>query len=57
MSMNEFETIKRLGSGSFANVFKVKRKKDGEIYALKKVKLQKLAKKGIDFLIMILMGL
>jgi len=42
----QFEILKRLGEGSYANVFKVKRKKDKEIYALKKVKLGKLAKKG-----------
>ena len=41
-----FEIINRLGEGSFANVFKVKRKKDKEIYALKKVKMGKLSKKG-----------
>jgi NIMA (never in mitosis gene a)-related kinase len=35
-----------LGEGTFANVFKVKRKKDQKEYALKKVKMGKLAKKG-----------
>lgn len=42
--------MKRLGEGSFANVYKVKRKKDEKIYALKKVKMPKLNKKGIVFL-------
>ncbi len=43
----QFDVIKRLGEGAFANVFKVKRKADGVIYAIKKVKLPKLSKKGI----------
>ncbi len=47
----QFEIVSRLGDGSFANVFKVKRKIDGEIYALKKVKLPKLSKKGTILII------
>jgi len=43
----QFEVLKRLGEGAFANVFKVKRKADGGIYAVKKVKMPKLSKKGI----------
>jgi len=31
----QFVIVNRLGEGSFANVYKVKRKCDGEVYALK----------------------
>ena len=44
-SMKDFEIIKKLGDGSFAEVFKVKRLADQEEYAMKKVKLMKLATK------------
>jgi len=37
-----------LGDGAYSNVFKVKRLEDGEIYALKKVKLQHLSSKEKD---------
>lgn len=37
MSLNEFEVIKPLGKGAFASVYQVKRKKDGNIYAMKRV--------------------
>ena len=37
MSLVEFEIIKELGKGSFGSVYKVKRKVDNEIYALKMV--------------------
>ena len=40
--MNGFEIIKKLGNGSFSAVYKVRRKLDNNIYALKKVKLLKL---------------
>jgi NIMA (never in mitosis gene a)-related kinase len=40
--MNNFEIIQKLGDGSFSVVYKVRRKIDNNIYALKKVKLQKL---------------
>ncbi len=47
MSLNQrFNVGRRLGSGSFANVFLVTRKKDGKKYALKKVKLVNMSKKG-----------
>lgn len=44
-TIKDFEIIKKLGDGSFAEVFKVKRLADQEIYAMKKVKLMKLATK------------
>ena len=40
--MKNFEIIQKLGEGSFSVVYKVRRKIDNNIYALKKVKLQKL---------------
>ena len=45
MSIQEFEIIKKLGSGTFSEVFKVKRKTDSKIYALKKVSLEPLSVK------------
>ena len=43
--MDGFELISKLGEGSYSIVFKVRRKKDSKIYALKKVKLKKLSEK------------
>ncbi|KAM3145271.1 hypothetical protein pb186bvf_002599 [Paramecium bursaria] len=37
--MQGFEIIQRLGEGSYSQVFKVVRKSDGQVYAMKKVKL------------------
>lgn len=37
--MNNFEIISKIGEGAFASVYKVKRKEDGKIYALKKIKI------------------
>lgn len=33
-----FEILSKLGEGAFGQVFKVRRKEDGEFYALKKIK-------------------
>jgi serine/threonine protein kinase len=35
MSLENFTILDSLGKGSFASVFKAKRKKDGEIYCIK----------------------
>ena len=43
--MNGFEILKKIGNGSFSAVYKVRRKADNNIYALKKVKLLKLREK------------
>jgi len=43
--MNDFEVIKKIGEGSFSVVYKVRRKQDHTLYALKKVKLQRLKDK------------
>jgi NIMA (never in mitosis gene a)-related kinase len=43
--MNGFELISKLGDGSYSVVYKVKRKADSKIYALKKVKLKNLSEK------------
>ena len=37
--MMNFETISKVGEGAFASVYKVKRKEDGQIYAMKKIKI------------------
>ena len=43
--MENFEIITKLGEGAYSTVFKVKRKIDNQIYALKKVKLSNLTEK------------
>ena len=43
--MNSFEIIDKLGDGAYSTVYKVKRKQDNNIYALKKVKLKGLSEK------------
>tara|TARA_B110000285_G_C15115733_1_gene613935 strand:+ start:154 stop:654 length:501 start_codon:yes stop_codon:yes gene_type:complete len=45
MSIKDFVTLKKLGSGSFSEVFKVKRVSDQTEYAMKKVKLMSLSTK------------
>lgn len=45
MSMKDFQIISRLGEGSYSSVWKVKRKSDGQEYAMKKVKLSTLNQK------------
>jgi serine/threonine protein kinase len=37
MMKNEYKTIRLIGEGSFGSVFKVRRKLDQQIYAMKKV--------------------
>ena len=43
--MNGFELISKLGEGAYSVVYKVRRKEDSKIYALKKVKLKGLSEK------------
>ena len=43
--MENFEIIAKLGEGAYSTVYKVKRKVDNQIYALKKVKLASLTEK------------
>ena len=43
--MDNFEILEKLGDGAYSVVYKVKRKQDSQIYALKKVKLQNLNEK------------
>ena len=43
--MDNFEIINKLGSGGFSKVYKVKRKIDNQIYALKKVQILNLSEK------------
>lgn len=45
MSLKDFQILKKLGSGSFSEVFRCKRVSDGIEYAMKRVKLQKLSTK------------
>ena len=44
-SMSDFEILSEIGYGSFGTVYKVRRKSDGIIYALKKVNLSQLKPK------------
>ena len=54
-TVNDFEVIKKigkfhslimsLGDGAYSNVYRVKRLEDGGLYALKKVKMEKLSDK------------
>lgn len=45
MSIDDFENLSLLGDGAYSTVYKVKRKSDGKIYALKKVKVGSLSEK------------
>ena len=45
--MQNFETIAKVGEGAFASVYKVKRKEDGLIYAMKKIKISNSNEKEI----------
>ena len=43
--MNDFEIISEIGQGAYSAVYKVKRKIDNQIYALKKVNFKTLKEK------------
>jgi NIMA (never in mitosis gene a)-related kinase len=43
--MNDFEVNQKLGEGAYSIVFKTRRLVDGNVYALKKVKLLNLSEK------------
>ena len=43
--MNDFQVLSKLGEGAYSIVHKVRRNVDGNIYALKKVKLLNLSEK------------
>lgn len=45
MSLKDFEILELLGDGSYSKVYRVLRKHDQKVYALKQVKLQTLNKK------------
>lgn len=45
MSLQNFEILNKIGEGAYSVVHKVRRKSDGEIYALKKVKFGSLSEK------------
>ena len=48
MSFKDFKILETIGKGSFASVYKVVRKSDNKIYALKRVKISKMSKKEVE---------
>ena len=48
MSLKDFEILAKLGDGSYSTVYKVKRMEDGQVYALKRVKMSTLSSKEKD---------
>jgi NIMA (never in mitosis gene a)-related kinase len=44
-NIEAFEFLKKLGEGAYSSVYKVRRKADNEMYALKKVKMKNLSSK------------
>jgi NIMA (never in mitosis gene a)-related kinase len=45
MSLQDFEIYEQLGEGAYSTVFRVVRKSDKQVYALKKVRLSPLKEK------------
>ena len=48
MSLADYEFITALGKGAFADVIKVKNKKNGNIYAMKRINISQLKKEEIE---------
>mmetsp|Transcript_2809 Transcript_2809/g.2472 ORF Transcript_2809/g.2472 Transcript_2809/m.2472 type:complete len:446 (-) Transcript_2809:55-1392(-) len=48
MSFKDFRILETIGKGSFASVYKVIRKSDNKVYALKRVKINKMSKKELE---------
>lgn len=44
-TLTDFTILKKLGSGSFSNVFQVKRANDSTFYAMKRVKLARITER------------
>lgn len=44
-SIKDFEVLRKLGDGSFSQVYQVLRKSDSQLYAMKKVKMNSLKSK------------
>ena len=45
--MDNFEVVNKVGEGAFASVYQVKKKDDGNLYALKRIKISDLQPKEI----------
>ncbi len=45
MSLKDFEILSKLGDGAYSSVYRVRRIEDGQIYALKRVKMVNLSAK------------
>lgn len=45
MSLVNFQLLDKLGEGAYSSVYKVKRRNDSKIYALKKVRMTDLSEK------------
>ena len=48
MPLSDFKVVESVGKGSFASVYKVMRKSDKQLYALKRVKIGKMSKREIQ---------
>lgn len=46
-TLMDFETVKMVGKGSFGEVYKVIRKSDQKVYAMKKINLKQMKKTQI----------
>jgi serine/threonine protein kinase len=46
-TMSDFKTLKKLGKGAFGEVFMVRKKDDGQTYALKKVGISRMSSREI----------